>query len=120
MARIRIEDDHLHVELRGVNRIWAMRSGLRVPMSHVRGATADPEAAREPKGFRAPGLHLPGLAAVGTFHRRGEKILYEVFRGTRSVVITLAGESYDRVVVEVDDPRAVVARINAALAPSGH
>ena len=120
MATIRIDDDHLVVQLAGINRLWALRSGLRVPLAHVRGATFDPGVVRERKGLRAPGLHIPGVAAVGTFYRNGEKLLWEVYRGRRAVVLQLADESYDRVVVEVGDPRAVVAAINAALVrPAG-
>ncbi len=116
MATIDISDGHLTVRLNGLNRLWALRSGLRVPLAHVRGATADPGAARESKGVRAPGLHVPGLAAVGTFRRGGETILWEVHRGHRAVVISLSDETYDRVVVEVADPRATVQRVNAAIA----
>lgn len=116
MATIEIDDDQLVVHLRGLSRLWAMRSGLRIPLSHVRGATVDPGAAREPKGRRSPGLHVPGVAAVGTFHRQGEKVLWEVYRGTRTIVVQLVEESYDRVVVEVGDPQAVVTQVNAALA----
>jgi hypothetical protein len=120
MARISIADDHLTVRLRGLSRIWAMRSGVTVALSHVQGATADPGARREPKGRRSPGLHVPGVAAVGTFHRDGEKTLWEVYRGDRAVVIQLSGEPYDRLIVEVDDPRDVVERINRAISRSAH
>ena len=116
MASITIDDDRLTVRLHGLSRLWAMRSGVSVPLGSVRGATVDPGAAREPKGRRSPGLHVPGLAAVGTFHRGGETILWDVRRGTRAVVLQLSGERYDRVVVEVADPRAVVERVEAALA----
>jgi hypothetical protein len=115
MARISVADDHLTVRLRGINRIWAMRKGVTVPLSQVRGATVDPGARRELKGRRSPGLHIPGIAAVGTFHRDGEKTLWEVYRGDRAVVIQLSGEPYDRLIVEVKDPRGVVERINRAI-----
>lgn len=118
MARIDIADHQLTITLGRAGKVWAMRRGLSVPLAHVRGATVDPGAAREPKGRRSPGLHIPGVAAVGTFHREGEKTLWEVYRGTRAIVIQLADESYDRVVVEVDDPRAAVEHINQALSGS--
>ena len=116
MARITTTDDRLTVELRGLSRLWALRKGLTAPLAHVRGATADPGARREPKGGRSPGLHVPGIAAVGTFHRDGERTLWEVYRGERAVVIQLSDEPYDRIVVEVRDPRSVVEQINRAVA----
>jgi hypothetical protein len=120
MARISITDGHLTVQLRGINRIWALRKGLTVPLSQVRGATVDPGARREAKGRRSPGLHIPGIAAVGTFHREGERILWEVYRGDRAVVIQLSGEPYDRLIVEVKDPRGVVETINRAITQTTH
>ncbi len=84
------------------------------------GATADPGAADEPKGVRAPGLHLPWVAAVGTFHRDGRKTLYAVRSGRRTVVVQLdPGPSTSgcaRVVVAVEDPRAVVDAVTRELA----
>ncbi len=115
MAHISITDSQLTVRLRGINRIWAMRRAVTVPLSQVRGATADPGARREFKGRRSPGLHIPGLAAVGTFHRDGDRTLWQVYRGNRAVVIQLSGAPYDRLIVEVADPRGVVERINRAV-----
>lgn len=115
MARVQIVDDRLRVQLHGLSRVWAMRSGLDVPLTSVRGATFDPDVVREPKGVRSPGLHVPGVAAVGTFHRDGEKTLWETYRGSRTVVIQLAGGSWDRIVVEVPDPRATVDLVNRSL-----
>lgn len=115
MARVQIVDDRLRVQLRGLSRVWAMRSRLEVPLTNVRGATFDPDVVREPKGVRSPGLHVPGVAAVGTFHHDGEKTLWETYRGTRTVVIQLAGEPYDRIVVEVPNPRETVELVNRSL-----
>jgi hypothetical protein len=115
MARVQIVDDHLRVHLRGMSRVWAVKTLLQVPLSSVRGATIDPDIVREPKGTRSPGLHIPGVAAVGTFHRDGEKTLWETYRGTRTIVIQLTGESYDRIAVEVPNPRETVELINNSL-----
>lgn len=120
MARILVTDDSLEVRLTGLDRLWALRRGITVPLSAVRGATADPGAAAEPKGVRAPGLHLPGVAAVGTFHRAGDKTLYAVHSGRRAVVVQLdagpATSGFARAVVEVSDPRAAVDAVHRALA----
>ena len=115
MARIHLTTEHLIVELQGWHRLWALTRGLEIPLAHVRGATADPGAAGEPKGLRAPGLHLPGGTAVGTFC---ERVFWDVRDPSRVVVIQLAGERYDRLVIEVADPRATVDLIEAATRPS--
>lgn len=114
MARVSITDDLLTVELQGLHRLWAFKRRLRVPLAHVRGATADPGMARERKGLRAPGLHLPGAAVIGTFHRDGERHFWDVVGSAGVVVIELVDEAYDRLVVEVEQPRDVTDAINRA------
>ncbi|URM88965.1 hypothetical protein LUW75_01835 [Streptomyces sp. MRC013] len=118
MARIRIAGDTLVVEIEGTDRLWALKSRLEIPLENVRGATADPGAAREPKGFRAPGTHLPGVITAGTFHLDGERVFWDVRDGSKAVVVELRDERYARLVVEVEDPRATVALVEGALAPS--
>lgn len=115
MARLSVCEDLLTVEIQGLHQLCAFKRRMRVPLAHVRGATADPGIVTEPKGLRAPGLHVPGAAVIGTFHRDGEKHFWDVRSGAHAVVIELTGETYDRLVVEVDDPRSTVDTINRAL-----
>jgi len=115
MARIRVTDDLLSVELQGLHQLWAFKRRIRVPLNHVRGATADPGIVHEPKGLRAPGLHVPGVAVIGTFHRDNEKHFWDVRSGAHTVVIELTEEKYDRLIIDVQDPRATVDAINHAI-----
>jgi hypothetical protein len=116
MARVRIEGDRLVVELTGLHRLWALKRRLTVPLASVRGATVDPGMAREVEGMRAPGLRIPGVAAMGTFRRSDGKDFWDVGRGTRTIVVQLADAQWDRLVLEVDEPHAVVDEINRAIA----
>ena len=115
MARLSVSDDLLTVEGQGLHQLWAWKRRIRVPLAHVRGATADPGIVAEPKGLRGPGLNVPGAAVIGTFHRDGDKHFWDVRAGADAVVIELTGESYDRLIVDVEDPRSTVEIINCAL-----
>ena len=108
MARIDIDGDALVVRMEGLDKIWALKSRIVVPLAHVRGATNDPGIVHGPKGFRAPGTHVPGVLVAGTFHREGERVFWNVRNPARAVVIELTGERYARLIVEVADPRATV------------
>jgi len=114
MAHVLIENDHLLVKLQGWHQVWALTRAVRVPVDHVRGATADPGIVHEPKGLRAPGLHVPGAAVIGTFTRDGERNFWGVRDGSHAIVIELAQERFTRLVVDVEHPRAVVDLINQA------
>ena len=114
MNVIALTEDDLIVEPKGLDKLWGFRKELRVPLSHVRGATADPGVAGEPRGIRAPGLSVPGKT-VGTFHRDGEASFWSVSDPHDNIVIQFQDEEYARAVLTVEDPDATERAINAAL-----
>ncbi|GAB3453589.1 hypothetical protein [Actinophytocola sediminis] len=115
MALVQIDGDDLVVVIEGLNKLWAFKSRLTIPLVNVRGATADPGIVADPKGIRAPGARVPGLITAGTFHLDGEKVFWDVRNPSKAVVIELADEHYARLVLQVDDPRATVALVENAL-----
>ena len=46
MTEVEIAQDALIVHLEGIDRLFALRSRLEVPLSHVAGVEVDPEEAR--------------------------------------------------------------------------
>ena len=119
MALISIDSERrlLTAEFQGLDKLWTLKSRLEIPLAHVRGATHDPGIAREPKGIRVAGTYLPGVITAGRFRHDGERLFWDVKNPAKAVVIELAdAESYDRLVIEVDDPRATVALIEQSIA----
>ncbi|MEV7555759.1 hypothetical protein AB0N89_39590 [Amycolatopsis sp. NPDC089917] len=115
MALVTIDGGDLVVTIEGLDKLWALKSSLTIPLANVRGATADPGITAGPKGIRAPGTHLPGVITAGTFHLDGEKVFWDVKDASKAVVLELADERYTRLVLQVDDPRATVALVEDAL-----
>ncbi|MFJ9248224.1 hypothetical protein [Streptomyces sp. NPDC101776] len=115
MALIRIDGDDLVVEIEGLDKLWSFKGSLTIPLANVRGATADPGIAAEPKGIRTAGSHVPGVITAGTFRQHGEKVFWDVRDPSKAVVVELADEKYARLIVQVDDPRATVALVENAL-----
>jgi hypothetical protein len=116
MARLSIDGNDLVVEIEGLDKLWALKSRLVIPLANVRGATADPGMIRQPKGIRAPGAQVPGVITAGTFHLEGERVFWDVHNADKAVVIELADERYARLVIEVPDPRAAVELVEKATA----
>lgn len=114
MNVIALTEDELVVEPKGLDKLWGLRSELRIPLAHVRGATADPGVADEPRGVRSPGLAVPGKY-VGTFRRDGEASFWSVSDPRDNVVIQFEDEEFARAVLTVEDPAATEHAINAAL-----
>lgn len=117
MATIQIDATTLTVRIDGLDRLCAFKRRITVPLAHVRGATADPGIAREPKGMRGLGTHVRGVIVAGTFRQDGERVFWDVHDRSRAVVIELAEHQYARLVVQVADPRGTVELINAPSRP---
>lgn len=113
MNAVTIEDGRLVVVPRGLDRLWSFTRRLSIPVEHVRSATHDPSANREPKGLRAPGLSIPGKTA-GTFRRHGRTTFWNISNPRDTVVVELVDERFDRLVITVADPAAVVDAIEVA------
>jgi hypothetical protein len=116
MPTLRVDADNLIIDIHGFDKLWALKSRLTIPLAHVRGATAGPGVVNRPKGWRGPGAHIPRVIAVGTFHKDGDRVFWDVHDRNKAVIIELQDEKYRRIVVEVGDPQAAVKTIEQALA----
>ena len=116
MNLVTISDGYLVVEPKGLDKFWALTRQLRIPLAHVRGATADPGAVHDYKGLRNPGLGIPGVKWTGTFTRDGERHFWNVTGSALTIVVQLADEDFDRLYLSVREPGAPVYAINAAIA----
>jgi hypothetical protein len=115
MAQVRVDGDFLEVTVEGIDKLLSFHSHLRIPLHCVVGVVADPTVLSEHAGIKAPGARIPGVIQAGTFYKDGAKAFWDVHHGDHAVVIDLADQSYDRLVVEVTDPDATVRLITGAL-----
>jgi hypothetical protein len=112
VAEVELTEKALIVHVRGMDRLWALKSRLEIPLSHVVGAEVDPEIAPEwHKGIRTRGTHMPGVITAGTFYQEGERVFWDVHEPEKTMVIQLRDERYARLVIEVEDPLATAAAI---------
>jgi hypothetical protein len=121
MTRVEIQDDRLIAHIQGVDKVLALKSELTIPLAHVKGASVSPPDVRRRWGSllraHAPGTDLPYVVMAGTFvFLDGEHAFWDVHDPDRTVVIELDHERFAKLVLEVADPQATAAAINAALA----
>jgi hypothetical protein len=110
--------DQLVIRLDRADRLWSFRSELQVPLAHIRGVEVDPDRARLPWSglpVRGESGWLPGMIAAGRVRQDGQWAFWDVHDPEHALIIHLADERYDRLVVEVDDPWATAASVNQAL-----
>jgi len=116
VARIAVEGDRVVVRLSGLERLGALVGGdIAVPLGSVRAVSVAQDPWTALRGIRAPGTGWPGVIALG--HRRGGVIhdFAAVYRHTPAVVVDLAGERFDRLVVSSADADGVAAEIERSL-----
>lgn len=116
MVEITISGGQVRLEVKGLDKLWAFKGSLEIPVAHIRGAHADTSIARGwYKGIKAPGTSLPGVIRAGTFYQDKKRVFWDVHDPEKTIVIDLHDERYDQLIVEVADPAATLSQLNAAL-----
>jgi hypothetical protein len=116
MVDITVNSDSVTLNVERWDKLWALKSQLVIPLSHLKSARVDTEAARGWwHGVRFPGTAIPGVITAGTFYQHGRRVFYDVEDPDSTIVIELNHESYDQLVVQVKDPRAAVELLAKAI-----
>jgi hypothetical protein len=121
MTNVEIQDDQLVARIQGLDQVLALSSELRVPLTHVRGAAVSPPEVRRrwrnPLRVKILATDLPYVVMAGSFiFLDGEHAFWDVHNPDRTIVVELDHERFAKLVLEVEDPQATVAAINAAIA----
>ena len=115
MVDLSIAEGKLVLHVRGADKLWAFKSSLEIPLIHIAGIRADPEAARGwYHGIRLPGTNVPGVITAGTFYQDGKRVFWDVHHPEKTIVIDLRDERYSELIVEVDDPDKAIDLIQKA------
>jgi len=114
MPVLELTKNELVVHLRAWEAVLSLHRSIRVPLAHVRGATADDGYRGRELGLRAPGTGLPGVLHAGTFYKNGDRQFIFIARKTQPVVIELADEKWKRIVIGVADARRTAAEVSSA------
>lgn len=100
----------------GLDKLWALRSRLELPLAHITGVRADPSVAQGWwHGFRLGGTNVPGILTAGTFYHEGGFVFWDVHDPGRTIVVDLVHEHYRALVIEVDDPVRTVAELRSRI-----
>src|SRR5438876_12196983 len=116
MVHVAVEGDRAVFSVEGLDRLWAFRSRLEIPLAHVTGVEFDPEAVgRWWHGIKVMGTDVPGLFAAGTFYYHGELVFWDVRDRTKTIIVSLDHERFKKLIVEVADPMATVTALQQAM-----
>lgn len=120
MVDLSIFEDKLVLNVRGADKLWALKSSLEIPLQHVVSVRADAEIAKGwYHGIRFPGSNVPGVLTAGTFYQDGKRVFWDVHHPENTIVIELRDERYNELIVEVADVKAAVEMIKGKIAAAG-
>jgi len=112
MAHLLITDDVVAIDMSRGEKFEAAHGVQTFHRSAIRGVRAVPDCIAEVHGLKWAGTELPGIR-VGSFHE-DERVTFAVCHGHHpGIVIDLANSKYDRVVLTVENPEEIVARLSA-------
>lgn len=115
MVDLSIAEGKLVLHVEGVDKIFALKSSLEIPLQHIARIRADPEVARGWfHGLKMPGTNIPGVITAGTFYQHGQRVFWDVHDPEKTVVIELHDERYNELIVQVADPQAAVEMVRGA------
>jgi hypothetical protein len=116
MVDLSIADGKLVLDVRGADKLWALKSSLEIPLRHVEAIRADTTIAHGWwHGIRMPGTNIPGVLTAGTFYQDGKRIFWDVHNLDKTIVIELRDERYNELIIEVADPQMAVEMVTGAL-----
>lgn len=118
MVDVKIEGGKVVLTLEGLDKLWALKSHLAIPLDNVAAVRADPQivAQKGSTGLKLTGARLGERLIAGSFRQDGKTVFWDVHDPAKAIVLDLHDEHYAQLIVEVADPAATVAQVQAAIA----
>ena len=117
MVTIELTGDKLIVHVVGMDKLWAAKSTVEIPLAHVASVELG-VAAEAQEGLRHSlrvGTHLPHVITAGRYYKDKKIAFWDVHSGDSAITIFVTHDDYTHIVVEVEDPWATVTAIRARL-----
>lgn len=110
---LQINADAVTIRLSAMEKAGAMHRNVTVPRAAITASWVVPNGLDEVQGLKLVGSGVPGVAMIGTW-RSADRKTFAVCHGRKpAVVLELTGESYDRIVLTVDDPEGALAGLQS-------
>jgi hypothetical protein len=99
---------------------FCLRRRITIPVAAVDGVCVSRRDVIPTEGLRLPGTSIPGTIRAGSFGTGDARDFWDIRRGQELLVLQLkpGAAQYRRIVLEVADPRAELARLRPQLGPA--
>jgi len=103
MAKITLDSDSFTVELKPLEKFFALHGSLHIPYSHVVDASIEDRNGWIDAWRKLMGTSAPGLKMAGTFFGQGGWTFLDYSNGKNCLAITTRDETFRQIVVQLDD-----------------
>ena len=116
MSRVKIENNQLIITMQGARKFFALRSEVQIHLENITGVKSGLAWKELPNTLdKRLGANINSFYYGGYFCQEGRNVFYDLKRKEDAVVISIKDESFDTVVIGVEDAEAAVELIEQAL-----
>jgi len=108
MVTVEKQADNFIFEVKGLHKLWALKSQITIPKENVVNAYPNQESLNWIEGLRMPGTHIPGLITSGTYILKDGTIFCDVSDPKKSIVVELKDEHYKKLIIEVENVEVAI------------
>lgn len=91
-------------EVKGLHKLWALKSRIQVARENIVSSYQDEREIRNIRGFRAPGTSIPGIICAGSIIADEGWVFCDFCRIRKTITVALKHEHYKKLYVEVENP----------------
>jgi hypothetical protein len=116
MVDVAVQGDRAVFTVEGLHQLWSFKHQIEIPLAHITGVEANPDQVRRWwHGFKLLGTDVATLFTAGTFYYHGELVFWDISDPARTIVVSVEHERYKKLIIEVADVEATVARLRGVL-----
>jgi hypothetical protein len=112
MLEIKKEADKFVFEVKGLHKLWALKSQITIPKENILKTYPNKEVFNWLDGLKMPGTHIPGVITAGTYIVKDDTIFYDVTDYSNCIVIELKDEHYSKLIIEVENVEEALNMLN--------
>ena len=116
MVQIEYKDDDVIFNVKGLHKLWALKSSLTVSKDSIVAVAPYDDRFGYWPGWRIPGTSIPGIITAGTYYRDGNKYFWDVCKKKKSIMVTLKNDKYNMLIVEVENVEEALENLKVKIA----
>jgi hypothetical protein len=98
-------------EIKGLHKIWALKSKITIPKNQVIIAYQNKEELNNWKGFRV-GTYIPFLITAGTYLWSGKRNFWDSMRSKNTIIVQLENHYFNKLYIDVKNPSEAITLLN--------